>query len=65
MTDRLLTLITFFFLLFLYKGEALFRLNVTSTNPDGSDWSHVTSDVTFQAITIGGKGTDNIPFKVR
>ena len=54
------------FLPFIYfKGEALFRLNVTSTNPDGSDWSHVTSDVTFQAITIGGKGTDNSPFKVR
>ena len=46
------------------KGEALFRLNVNSKNPDGSDWTHVSSDVSFQSITIGGKGTDNSPFKV-
>ena len=47
------------------KGEALFRLNVNSKNPDGSDWTHVSSDVSFQSITIGGKGTDNSPFKVK
>ena len=46
------------------KGEALFRTGVTSTCPVGSDWCHVTSDVAFQSVTIGGKGTDLSPFKV-
>lgn len=46
------------------KGEVLFRLGVSSKNPDGTDWDHVASDVTFQAVTISGRGTETCPLKV-
>ena len=46
------------------KGEALFRTGVTSKNPEGLDWKHITSDIPFQSITISGKGSDISPFKV-
>lgn len=46
------------------KGEALFRTGVSSKCPEGLDWTHVSSDVAFQSITISGKGTDVSPLKV-
>ena len=46
------------------KGEALFRTGVSSKCPEGLDWTHVSSDVAFQSITISGKGTDTSPLKV-
>jgi tectonin beta-propeller repeat-containing protein 1 len=46
------------------KGEALFRTGVSSRCQEGLDWLHVTSDVPFQSITIGGQGNDKSPFKV-
>ena len=46
------------------KGEALFRIGVTSRSHEGTDWSHVTSDVAFQAVTLSGQGTETSPFKV-
>ena len=46
------------------KGEAVFRTGVNSKNPEGLDWIHVASDVTFQSVTVSGKGTEISPLKM-